>query len=416
MANQFGGPTPATSFLVGLASSTMDAFKSDHERELAEDYQAKTIDHDLLMKALQQVQHDDTLTPSQRTAATQEILQRSVDIFKPKGHGGIKDNLKNLFGGGERYQPRGVGDILTKQRPKLDVQASIPEGAASVTDSSGVTLPLPPRPAVDYTVPGAEPTFRELDQSDEVNKQGAIMQRQLAVEHQRGLQRAAERKTQNDAVSARMRERFHLKSDEEANLLIKRQLSKLGLFEDTPENRAIAAEDYRQEHERKVQDQQVKLLLNQKRIQGIDASIVAGQERLKQGWARVRVSQARQESFNNDPQVKGSWVKVREYAGLAKTARTQAAILRGKFATTGNQVDLDYADELEKDAEGHEQKVQQIMNAIQERQDELGARSGAGVSLPSPPVAGENSKIRAYANKYFKGDYAAADAYAKAHP
>jgi len=171
MANQFGGPDATTTFLTGLASSTMNAFKEDSDRQKAEDYHAQMIDHDMLMRALDQVQKDDTLTPSQRAAATQEIMQRSVDIFKPKGHGGIKDSLKQLLGQGERYVPQGVGTALQAgQKPRLQI-GTLGGGTEPSTFGLGdpdpmtgqrqqVTLPPPP------TMPVFERTYHEQELQD----------------------------------------------------------------------------------------------------------------------------------------------------------------------------------------------------------------------------------------------------------
>lgn len=403
MATPFGGPSPEQSFLVGLASSTMDAFKSEHDKNLAEDYHAKSVDYDLLMKALKTVQDDDQLTPSQRSAATQEIMQRSVDVFKPKGHGGIKENLKGLFGGGERYVPQGVGDILTRQRPVLDVETPGVVKSQGPAEFGNVTLPPPPD--MNYQLPQPEKTYHEQELQDYESKQGFMLDRQMALEKQKELTKNAAREAQNKEVRERMRERFHLKSDAEADLLVKRQLSKMGLFEDTPANRALAAEDLRQEREQKIKESNSKVALNVQRVKGIQARIGDAQERLKQGWARIgqgstRLAQQKQKMFDNDPQIKGSWSKVHEQIGFAKTAMDQAILLRSQYADTGDENALQQAMEYERQADGFETKAQGVIDEIQRRQDSL---LTGGVLLSGP--SDEDPQIRAFANQHFNGDY-----------
>lgn len=406
MANEFGGPSPASSFLVGLASSTMDAFKQDHDRDLAEDFQRKQIDYDLLMKAMKQVQDDDNLTPSQRNSATQEIMNRSLDIWKPKGHGAIKDRLKDMFGGGERYQPQGVGDILTKQRPKADVGVKIPEGQASFTND-GVTLPLPPRPAVSYTVPGAEQTFHEQARSEKTDDIDAVTNRQLAVQQAR----TQAQKDINTQKNTEWMKRNDIRDEAKATLKLRQLASAFGDPND-PDNLELARHQMQAEMSQKREAVNERMELQKARIKKIDTDIVNAKQRIE--IANKGLSLRQQKQWSDNIQVQGAWKKVDQYKSEAQRLWSMAAIAHGKYVNSGYQDEskLAEAEDYERQAKVAEDSMQGVINNIETQQ---GQRQG-GVTLPSAPTANENPKIRMYANKYFKGNYAAAEAYAKAHP
>lgn len=380
MATQFGGPSGATSFLTGLASSTMNSFKEDSDRQKAEDYHAQMIDHDMLMRALEQVQKDDTLTPSQRTAATQEIMQRSVDIFKPKGHGGIKDNLKDLFGKGERYIPQGVGGALQK-KPRLQV-GTLGGGTEPSTfgmgepDASGqrqqVTLPPPP------TMPVFEKTYREMDLADKQKEVGFQFEKQRQMAEVNEQIRRRDVKLKTDEAIRRVATTLPLREQAHAERKLKEKIVELGGNSEDPDpvilQRAQLA--LQQESEQKSQLANQRMELQKSQITKINADITNAQTRIEQGWQRLRQSQATQSKkvFDADPQVKAGWVKVNQYKGQAQTLRTQAAIAYGKQ-------DFERAEALNQQAEAAENEIQKTTNSIEARQQRI-----LGVTLPAPPT------------------------------
>lgn len=379
MANEFGGPSPTTSFLAGLASSTMGAFKEDHDRELAEDFQRKTIDHDLLMKALQTVQNDDNLTPSQRTAATQEILNRSLDIFKPKGHGGIKENLKNLFGSGERYQPQGVGDLLTRagQRPKADVTGVVDGGAPQVIDhgnNPSVILPAPPSMA--YRYPGAEATYREQDLQGKERIIDANTTRQLAVQEAKNH---AQREL-NTQKNAEWIQRNGIRDAAKATLKLRQLASAYG-DPNNPDNLELARQQMQSEMTEKKALVDARIALSQTRIKGINAGIDAAKQRIE--IAKKGLSLRQQQRWDADAQVKGAWKKVDQYKSEAQRLWGLSAVAHGKYAKSGYQDEgaLTEAQDYERQAQEAESVLQGVINNIQVQQE---AKQG-GVSLPAPP-------------------------------
>lgn len=374
MANQFGGPSASQSFLTGLAASTMDAFKQDHDKQESEDSQKKQIDYQLLMRAMDHINKDDSLTPSQRNAATQEIMNRSLDIFKPKGHSGIKDKLKGLFGGDQPYQPQGVGSILTSagQRPKAQVQAPVETGPGIRPRT--VTMPAPPQ---------SELTYREQDIQDEATKQRDILNRQMMVEAQRDEARRNQRKEQNTAILERFKTENDIKDDAKATLKLRERAAIFG-DPDDPTNQERARISLQQELEQKKQESQQKIEVQRTRIKQINEAIVNARTRIAQSAAKLGIAQSKR--FNDDPQVKGAWKKVDEYKSEAQRLRTQAAIVYGKG-------DSEQADSLNRQAESAETAMQGVINNIEQRIQQMG-----GVKLPSAPSAGGRSVKRSDIN------------------
>ena len=376
MSNQFGGVSGGQAFTVGLASSMLDTFKSEHDRQQAEDFQTKQINYELLMRAMKHVEDDVDLTHSQREAAIGEIANRALDIFKPKGHAGIKENLKSIFGGGQRYQPVNVDDIIkgASQKPRLNVPTTVVEGggAPSTFPNTGVTLPPPP----SMTAMRPEKTFREMDIETEDRKASNVLTRQMTLEHEKENFKQQQWQQQNDALNQRMRERFKLKSNEEAEKKINERsmilATQLGRESSDPEVRRLAAAQLEGELQVKEQKDKEAIELNRKRIEKINSDITATKTRLQQSAARLSITI--QKKINDDPQVKGGWAKVNEYKSEAQRLRTQAAILYGK----GNS---EQAALLTQQAEGAEAAMQDVVNRIEERQRLMSGE----VRLPQPP-------------------------------
>ena len=378
MANVFGGPSSGQAFGVGLASGIMGGLKDEYERSHAEEEKNKQIDYEILMKALEQMKPD--LTPSQAA----EIMTRAVDIFKPKGHGGIKQNIKDIFGGRPQYEPQSgqiINDVRSKPRLQVGTEANLPSLPSILPP--GVQLPNAPtqqRIEGGLDTPIYEKTYREQEIEDYGARQQAMEERQLAVEQAKSLAREQARQAQNAEIRARYREQMGIKSDAAFDLVVRKKMAELGLYEDTPENRTLAAEAARQDREDKKLLVQNRIEYNRARIKKMDADISNAQERIK--IARARMSNVSQTAFDKDPQIKGAWAKVQQYKQQAASLRTEAAILHGKSVEAGYDAAMQrQAEDLEVEAEKAETEIQNLIVFIEGRRKNLAGE----VTLPNAP-------------------------------
>ena len=353
-------PSSKLAFLTGLATSTMGAFKEDYDRRRKEDEQKKEMDYQLLMDALKMRVQTGNITPTEMN----EILTRGVDIFKPQGHGGIKEQLGQVFGGGKPYEPQ-AGNILAGAKPKADVR--VEGGDQPSVFSGGVTLPPPP--PMTYH----EPTLREQDMQEKEKTYGFQLEKALAIEDARDAHRQAQRREQNKAILDRHLAEIDAKDQNKVTLQIRQRAAEIMPSDpDNPQATEIAAAQIRNEREQKLELGQTRIALNEKRLTQIDANIESARARIDIAKARLGAAQATH--WDKDPQVKGAWAKVAQYKDQAKSLRTQAAVAYSKGDTEG-------AAALEQEASKAETVMQDVINNIEQRIKYL----QGGVTLPNPP-------------------------------
>lgn len=352
-------PNSGLAFLTGLTSSMMGSFKENYDRERDDERRAKDTDFKLLMAALEQLKPD--LTPSQ----AQDILSRAVDIYKPKGHGGIKDKLGELFGRGRGYEPQ-AGNILGSI-PSKKIAVGTVTGSQEPSKLGDVTLPAPP----EMPYKKAEKTYRELDQEDLATKYGLQLQKQMAFEDQRQENRLQLQEQRNKDIISRVRELYKYKSDIDAE---KDLLKRAALYDPSnprnPEAMTRAAQDLQQEADVKKQYLQTRIEYQKKRLTQIDEGLKLAQQRIEN--ARTNAG-SRAANFNNDPQVKGAWAKVNQYLQQGKSLRTQASLRYADGDEEGAQKLIDQAEIVE-------QSAQQVIDGIEQRVNSL--RSGTPSGTP----------------------------------
>lgn len=357
-------PNSGLAFLTGLTSSMMGSFKENYDREREDERHAKDTDFQLLMAALEHLKPG--LTPSQ----AQNILSRAVDIYKPKGHGGIKDKLGELFGRGPGYEPQS-GKILGEM-PKAKVDVGTVTGSQEPSKLGDVTLPPPPE--MPYKT--QEKTYRELDQEDVANKYGLQLQKQMAMEEQRQSNRLEMQEQKNKDIISRVRELYKYKTDLDAE---KDLLKRAALYDPSnprnPDAMVRAAQDLQQEADVKKQYMQTRIEYQKGRLTQIDESLRLAKERIE--IARKGAG-SKAANFNNDPQVKGAWVKVNQYLQQGKSLRTQASLRYADGDETGAQKLIDQAEIVERSA-------QQVIDGIEQRVNSLhsGVPVGGGSSRRS---------------------------------
>lgn len=353
-------PSSKLAFLTGLATSTMGAFKEDYDRRRKEDEQKKQMDYQLLMDALKMRVQTGNITPTEMN----EILTRGVDIFKPQGHGGIKEQLGQIFGGGKPYEPQ-AGNILASAKPKADIKV---EGQTEPIEfGGGVTLPPPP--PMTYH----EPTLREQDLQEKEKTYGFQLDKALAIEDARDAHRQAQRREQNQAILERHLAEIDAKDQNKVTLQIRQRAAEIMPSDpDNPQATEIAAQQLRNERAQKQELAQSRVELNKKRLTQIDANIESARARID--IAKQRLGAAQATHWDKDPQVKGAWAKVSQYKEQAKTLRTQAAIAYSKGDEDGAKI-------LEAQAEIAESTMQGVINNIEQRVNYL----NGGVRLPNPP-------------------------------
>ncbi len=391
MPNQFGGPTGRTSFLAGLIGGTAGHFKSEHDRQQDEDLKRKQMDYQILMSALETMKPN--LTPSQAG----EILTRATDIFKPKGHTDIKDRLKEVFGMNAPYQMQG-GSILqggmSKPRAQVGTEnAPTGETTGTTFPMSGVTLPPPPGPER----PVYEQTYREQELQDKERLIGAQLDKQLAAQTHADQLKRAQREEQNREVRSRNKEALGMKSDAEFDTAVKRKLTSMGFFEDTPENRELAAAALQQEAQDKHAYAQSRININAERLKQIDAGIKDAHERIN--IAKQRLGKTGAANFDKHPQVKGAWQKVAAERNAWQSALTHAAEAYAQGDVDGGK----YYDGI---AERAQATMQETINAIEQKIADLQAQAG-GVTLPNPPNTGARPS---YNLRQWKADHPGASA------
>ena len=373
MPNEFGGPTAKASFLTSLLGSTMGYFKDEHDKNQAEDLKRKQMDYQILMAALEQMKPN--LTPSQAG----EILTRATDIFKPKGHTGVKERITEMFGRHDPYQMQG-GQILKDvgQMPRKQIDLAVdPSAAPSVFDTGYGKVTLPPPPEI----PVYEPTYREQELQDKERLIEANTDRQLAVEERRALNRRIERTAQNKAIVERTKEVLGIKEDYAVMRKLRERAAIYNPSDPTdPEAMATAAASLQDELEQKKQLGQQKIEHSKRRLEQLDEGLKLARQRVDNAAKRLGATKAT--NWNNDPQVRGAWKKVDQYRNEAGRLRTEASIRYSEGDTEGGEI-------LTGEAEKAEATMQDIVNGIEER---IRIMSG-GVTLPNPNIGGRNTGV-----------------------
>lgn len=377
-ANPFA-PNPGLAFLTGLTSSTMGTFKQQHDDQQKEDARAKQIDYELLMAGLEQMKPN--LTPGQ----AKEVLTRAVDIFKPKGHGGIKDRLHEMFGGHQPYEPQ-AGNILSdaSSKPRLSIaqptQTAIPGSDGGGVRARTVTMPPPPQSTPELT-------YREQELADKERLIDAQTTRQLAVQEARSNDQKEQIRLRNDAITVRHMNEFGIKDKAKATLALRTRASLYNPANpDDPEAMNLAAESLKGEINDKRDMSKSRIELNKRRLTEID-------DKLKVAWARVDVAKtnaaahAQAVKYKEDPQWKGMWSKASTDAAAAKLLRTQAAIAHSKFNTEGDEGLFKQATDLEGQAKQLEDDMQKQLDGMENREYTMsGGTKMGGVTLPGNPA------------------------------
>lgn len=375
-ANPFA-PSGSTAFLSSLAKSTIDTFRDEHENDEKERKRAQGIDYELLMAGLKQLEPD--LTPTQ----AKEIMTRAVDIFKPKGHGGIKDKLAEMFGHGHPYEmqsARILRDVSSQPRAVTSTPAPVtpPDGGGG-TRLRTVTMPPPP-------IMQREKTYREQGLADDQTKVGFQLDKALAVEEARAANRKADIKTRNDEVLKRHMQETGQKDEAKALLPLKQRAALFGDPND-PDTLERARVSLQSELADKRDLSKSRIELNRRRLTEID-------DKLKVAWARVDVAKqnaathAQSVKFKDDPQWKGMWSKASSDAQAAKLLRTQAAIAHSKFQTEGDEALLKQATDLEGQAETFEADMAKQLSGLEDREYTMsGGTKMGGVTLPDNPAS-----------------------------
>lgn len=365
-------PSSGLAFLTGLTGSMMSSFKENADREREDDAKAKDTDFKLLMAALEQLKPD--LTPSQ----AQDILSRAVDIYKPKGHGGIKSKLGELFGRTPGYNPQ-AGDILSGvSKPKVDVGTVT--GSQEPSKLGDVTLPPPPEMPYKTT----EKTYRQLDQEDVANKYGLQLQKQMAFEDQRQENRLQLQEQKNKDIISRVRELYQYKSDIDAE---KALLAKSVLYNPSnprdPEAMERARLDLQQEADVKKQYLQSRIEYQKTRLEQIDKGLSQAQQRIAIAEKNAGGSGAK----TKDPQVQQAWSKVNQYLQAEKTLRVQISM---KYAA-GTLPEDPEVQKMIQQAESFSQKAQELTDFIEQRVNSL--RSGVPASTGKSSSRRNSAKL-----------------------
>lgn len=371
MPNEFGYPTAKASFLTGLLGSTMGYFKQQHDQQQAEDLQRKQMDYQLLMAAMKQLEPN--LTPSQAG----EIMTRATDIFKPKGHGDIKDRIKEVFGIGQTPYQMQSGNIIqdVTHKPRVQVGTEMQnEPTPSVFDAGPgfpkVTLPGPPMP--ETAKPIYEQTYREQELADRERLIDAQTERQLAVEERRNKDRLEYRDHQNAAILDRFKQETGIKEDAFAQRKLRERASLFG-DPDEPTNLERARTSLQEELKQKKLIGDSKIEYNKQRIAQMDQTIKLAQERVR--IAAQKLGSSKAANWNNDPQIKGAWKKVDQYKSEAQRLRTEASILHAKLDDEGAAI-------ADQKAEQAEKAMQDLIDNIENRIYNL----NNPVKLPGPPT------------------------------
>ncbi len=382
-ANPFA-PNPALAFLTGLTKSTMDTFKDEHDKDEAERKRQQGVDYELLMAGMKQMEPN--LTPSQ----AKEIMTRAVDIFKPKGHGGIKEKLAEMFGHGQPHEMM-AGRILSEasQRPRMNVQLPdqtiAPDGGGS-TRLRTVTMPPPPQFE-------PEKTYHEQDIADDEHKYATQLNVALAKQDNAQKLRDQSRREQNQAIFDRHMKEIGAKDTNKISMRVRQKAYEINPSDPTnPETMQLAADQLLGETKQKQELAGTQIELNRRRLKEID-------DKLKVAWARVDVAKtnagahAQAVKYRDDPQWKGMWLKAGTSAQAAKTARVQAAQMYSKFQADGDSDWLEEAKKFESVAEGLEADVQKQIDGMEQREyhmsggTKMGGVTTGGVSLPANPAS-----------------------------
>lgn len=380
MANIFGGPSAKGAFLTGTASSVLGGLAQNYKDEREKEERDKMIDYQLLMKALEAM-HDD-MTPS----AVQEVLTRGADIFKPKGHGGIKENIKGIFGGQQPHQMES-GDILkgAMQKPRLNVQQptqTAQPGGTGVDQVRARTVTLPPPPQSK-----PESTYREQGIEDEIRKSDEILRRQMTMEDLRNEHRDKQRREQNDAILKRYVDEFKIKDTATAERDIDKRAALYGDYRD-PDNRERARADLAAENKQKVDMLKARMTELQNREKDRVERRKIAEHRIAIAERRDRRAQA---SGKGDPWVTQADSKIKMYTNLATAERKKAAdAYAAAGAATGDTATqwLEQAEAFNKQAEADENIVDETVNGKAEYLEGRGNPwpGKGGVKLPNAPT------------------------------
>lgn len=266
--NPFSSGGGKKAFLVGLATSTLDAFNKQHETDQLEEKKRKDFDYQLLMDALKARVSTGNITQSE----VNEIMQRGVDIFKPKGHGGIKDRLKELFGKPDPYEMQSAGIMRdVGNKPRANVAGPPTQMPATI----GGAISLPP-----FQVPTTrpEPTLGEQDMADRerlIKAQSTeVANRQRENDVRDAAARQEDIKLRNQLTTERGKEMLGLRSDARAEATL-RSKSIQFFGDDSPEHREAAAHMLKAEQDAKLTERQARADLTGIRARREDEKIDA---------------------------------------------------------------------------------------------------------------------------------------------
>lgn len=382
MANPFGGPSATGALFTGMASSIMDSLKSEHEKRQEEEKRSKEMDYQLLMAALEKLQPN--LTPSQAS----EILTRGVDIFKPKGHGGIKENIKEIFGGGQPYEMQGgkiIQDVMSK--PRLNVKGPDIAGSGAPATFPNANITLPPPPVMHTTHP--ELTYREQEMADEAQKQELILKRQTAMEDEREKHRQADIKLRTDEAVRKVAATLPMQEQWKAQRKVSEKAYQIaastGRSVDDPEVIKQAAEEIQYEAQMRKEDHMARLENYKQRNEKMKADIAAANARID--IARQRLSTTNQKSYKELPQIKQADAEIQRLMNESQRTRILASQAWGNYAADGNAQWKRQAEQLDAEADKYETEAKTkvaLKESYIEWYEGTGAKPG-GVKLPNAP-------------------------------
>lgn len=376
------GPGATQSLLTGLAGSLADNFKQESDRRRDEDAKRQNMDYEILMRALETMKPD--LTPSQ----VSEIMTRAVDIFKPKGAGKVKDQLKMIFGGGAGpYEMQGesvLQDVLSRPRKQTGTSMENEATPSVFTDPYGKTTVLPGPPMPETAKPEYEQTFRERGISDEERKFGyqldkqrianeQIMQRQAALEDRRQRGRLDLQSNNFAQQIRRMGVGAQLKA--EAKFRERRGMIAAQIPNASDEQIDQATWDSLNEDVGLRQD------LMREQIKASQQRQSESANRIRQADERIAIAEQRLKAVGSktslDPQVKAMQAQAKSFLSVATQMRKNYSTVMANFAAATTQADRDaalaQAQGFLNAAEENEKAAQGLADEIEARLDSMGA-------------------------------------------
>lgn len=388
MPNEFGGPSATSSLLTGVGTSLMDALAQNFKDERSKEEKDKQFDYEMLMRAMSTMKED--LTPSQ----VSEILMRGVDIFKPKGHGGVKENIKQIFGGYPQHQPeagRIMGDVTNKPRlsVQMPTQTATPGGTGEdQVRARTVTVPPPPQSRPELT-------YRELDMEEEAQKQGLMLERQQALQDDRFRQQEQLTKVRTDEAIRRVKAVLPMQEQWRAERKLAEKAyivaQQTGKSPTDPTVLKQAADELEYEYKMRVENHKAKLAYYEERNKKMKADIQAANERI--AIARQHLSQTKQNADRKLPQIQQADSEINKLMNEAQRMRVLAGQAWGNYSATGDEQWKRQAEASDAEAEQYETeakgKVVFKENYLKWHDEQKpGAGTGGGVKLPNAPGSG----------------------------